>query len=320
MNLELSAEARELGRVVSSAIHDGGGDAIVREVEADPETRHERVDSLLGALGVWDLLPRHEAIELEAAAEVCRAAGWYALPYPLAERLSRLDDEHDLAIVVDGDPLRANVRAVPLRMEAVTMDGRRAEAHPIGDALDSKLGTMVATLSVGPWRAVDGDVVCLPLVLSAWSLLGMTERAFELARRHVLEREQFGRRLADFQAVQFQLTDAAVALQGLQELAKYALWSLHADPSNAWVDALALRAAALDAAAVVFRIAHQLHGAVGFCDEHPLSWLSRHSQPLRRLPLGTAATEAALALGVDRSGLRGLFDRATASYASAASS
>ncbi len=41
---------------------------------------------------------------------------------------------------------------------------------------------------------------------------------------------------------------------------------------------------------MVFRVCHQLHGAVGFCDETTLSWLSRYSQPLRRLPLGLSAT------------------------------
>src|SRR5215211_4539255 len=100
MNLELSAEALELGRVVRSVIDGAGGDAIVRDAEAAPATRHERVDPLLGALGVWDLSPRADAVELEAAAEVCRASGWFALPYPVPERLSRFDNDHDLAIVV----------------------------------------------------------------------------------------------------------------------------------------------------------------------------------------------------------------------------
>ena len=51
-------------------------------------------------------------------------------------------------------------------------------------------------------------------------------------------------------------------------LAKYALWSVQAAASaEALDDALALRLAALEAAEVVFRVAHQLHGAIGFCDE-----------------------------------------------------
>ena len=85
--------------------------------------------------------------------------------------------------------------------------------------------------------------------------------------------------------MQFQLTDAEVERVGLEELAKYALWSVETRRPEALDDALALRAAALEAADVVFRVAHQLHGAIGFCDETTLSWVSRVSVPIRRLAL-----------------------------------
>ena len=93
----------------------------------------------------------------------------------------------------------------------------------------------------------------------------------------------------------------AVERGGLEMLARYALWS------GELADALALRLAALEAADVVFRVAHQLHGAVGFCDETTLSWLSRHSQPLRRLPWGLSATRELLADAVEAHGLTGLY-------------
>ena len=114
----------------------------------------------------------------------------------------------------------------------------------------------------------------------------MLDRALDVTREYVRERHQFGQALASFQGVQFQLTDAEVERLGVEELAKYALWSIGARPDDALADALALRLAAIEAADVVFRVAHQLHGAIGFCDETMLSWLSRYSQPLRRLPLG----------------------------------
>jgi alkylation response protein AidB-like acyl-CoA dehydrogenase len=91
-------------------------------------------------------------------------------------------------------------------------------------------------------------------------------------------------------------------------LAKYALWSIQAGNPEATQDALALRMAALEAAEVVFRVAHQLHGAMGFCDETPLSWLSRYSQPIRRAPFGLSATRALLAERIGRHGLTGLFN------------
>ena len=103
--------------------------------------------------------------------------------------------------------------------------------------------------------------------------------------------------------MQFQLTDAEVERVGLEELAKYALWSIETRRPEALDDALALRAAALEAAEIVFRVAHQLHGAIGFCDETTLSWVSRASVPLRRLPFGLSATRARLLRSIGRHGL-----------------
>ena len=120
-------------------------------------------------------------------------------------------------------------------------------------------------------------------------------------------RHQFGQPLSSFQSVQFQLTDAEVERVGVEELAKHALWSVATGRPDAVADALALRLAAVEAAEIVFRITHQLHGAIGFCDETALSWLSRASQPLRRLPLGPSATRAVLTDHLGRRGLTGLF-------------
>jgi alkylation response protein AidB-like acyl-CoA dehydrogenase len=93
----------------------------------------------------------------------------------------------------------------------------------------------------------------------------------------------------------------------VETLAKYALWTIGTGRPEALDDALALRMSAIEAAEIVFRVCHQLHGAVGFCDETTLSWLSRYSQPLRRLPLGLSATRDLLTGRVGGDGLSGLF-------------
>jgi 3-oxo-4-pregnene-20-carboxyl-CoA dehydrogenase alpha subunit len=98
-----------------------------------------------------------------------------------------------------------------------------------------------------------------------------------------------------------------VERSGVEILAKYTLWSIATGRPEALNDALALRMSAIEAAEVVFRVCHQLHGAVGFCDETTLSWLSRYSQPLRRLPLGLSATREVLTQRVGGTGLTGLF-------------
>ena len=287
MILDLGEDAKEYGRQALRAFEAAGGDQLVQQAEAKPDTRDALVGPVLNELGAWELDARTDADGLEAAAALCRSAGYWALPYPVAERLARpVDLDVDGLIVVADDP--------PCRRH-------RRRRVPLGgsDIWTARGAPSSATVSTGPAFVTElelseidrngaGDVA-LGLVLPCWTLLGMLDRAIELTIAHVSLRKQFGQPLSAFQGVQFQLTDAEVERSGLEILAKYALWSIGTGKPEALDDALALRMSAIEAAEVVFRVCHQLHGAVGFCDETTLSWLSRYSQPLRRLPLGLSA-------------------------------
>jgi alkylation response protein AidB-like acyl-CoA dehydrogenase len=215
--------------------------------------------------------------------------------------------------VVYGDRPAAAVADLDLRWATVTLDGKRGLVDRVQPGEGPRTAAFVASLDVRPAGEAPGDEsrrrdLALALALPCWTLLGMLDQAIDLTRAHVLVRHQFGQPLSGFQGVQFQLTEAEVERAGLEMLARYALWSIQAGLPEAAEDALALRLAALEAAEVVFRVAHQLHGAMGFCDESPLSWLSRYSQPARRLPLGVSATRALLAQRLGRRGLTGLFN------------
>jgi len=308
MNIDLSEEAAEFGRLGLQALEAAGGDQLAVLAEQEPARRESLVAPVLGELGAWELDPRGDADELEAAAALCRSTGYCAAPYPVAERLSRPADLDVDGLVVVADPgPAAAVAGLDLRWAAVTLAGRRSMAVARPPVAPPRTSAFVTELDLEP---VDGDGAqdaALGLVLPCWTLLGMLDRAIDLARSHVLVREQFGQPLAAFQGVQFQLADAAAERGGVEVLAKYALWSVQAENTEALDDALALRLAAVEAAEIVFRVAHQLHGAMGFCDEAPLSWLSRYSQPLRRLPLGRSATLEALTDRLSRRGLTGLF-------------
>ncbi|MCV7280705.1 acyl-CoA dehydrogenase [Mycolicibacterium flavescens] len=304
MNLELSEDAAEYGRQALRAFEAAGGDELVQQAEAKPEARESLVGPVLAGLGAWDLDARSDADGLEAAAALCRSAGYWALPYPVAERLAAPTDlDTDGLIVVAGNRPAAAVGGLETRWSTVTLGGVRGTVTgtgPVGPGFVSELQTS----AVDDQGAAD---VALGLVLPCWTLLGMLDRAIELTVAHVSLRKQFGQTLSSFQGVQFQLTDAEVERSGLDILAKYALWSIATGRPEALTDALALRLSALEAAEIVFRVCHQLHGAVGFCDETTLSWLSRYSQPLRRLPLGLSATREALTRTAGRAGLTGLY-------------
>jgi len=303
---DLGDEAAEYGRNARRAFEAAGGDELVQEAERSGD--RGGAAKLLDELGAWDLDPWAGTEEMEAAAALCRSAGWWALPHPVAERLARPRDlDVDGLVVVASHAPAAAVAGTDLRWAAVTLDGRRSLATPAAPTAPPRTSGFVVGLSLAPVdRAGAGDVA-LGLVLPCWTLLGMLDRALDLTAAYVQARQQFGQPLASFQGVQFQLTDAEVERVGLEELAKHALWSVETRRPEALDDALALRLAAIEAAEVVFRIAHQLHGAIGFCDETMLSWLSRASQPLRRLPLGLSATRAALTDRLGRHGLTGLF-------------
>ena len=317
MITELSSEATEYGRVAREAFAAAGGDELAPRAAEAPEQREFLVASVLDDLGAWDLDVRGSADDAEAAAALCRSAGYWAIPAPLAERLARptdvggVDIDIDGLIVVDAVSPSGPVAGLDLRWVAVDLDGRRSSASPRPDAADARAEGFVVPLALEPLDA-DGEGgheadAALGIVLSCWTLLGSVDRAVDVTRAHILEREQFGQPLAAFQGVQFQLTDAEVERLGFEELAKHALWSVSTQRPEALDDALALRLAALEGAEIAFRVAHQLHGAIGFCDETPLSWVSRASIPLRRLPLGLSATRAELTRRIARRGLTGLF-------------
>ncbi|WP_410872833.1 acyl-CoA dehydrogenase family protein [Nocardia sp. A7] len=306
MNLELADEATEFGSQALRALGAAGGDELVRAAELEPAKRSALVDPVLSRLGAWELAPRRDPVELEAAAALCRSAGYWATPYPVAERLARPDGA-DALFVVAGPRPAAAIGGLTLRIVAIDPDGQCGSVTASPATGTARETAFVTPITVRPTDTDGIDDLALAVTLPCWTLLGMLDRALVLARDHVLVREQFGRPLAEFQSVQFQLTDAEVERKGVEMLARYALWSIQTGQPDAVADALALRLAALEAAEIVFRVAHQVHGALGFCDEAPLSWLSRHSLPLRRLPLGITGTEDLLTRRIGTRGLAGPF-------------
>ena len=108
----------------------------MQQAEAKPDIREALVGPVLNELGAWELDPRTDADGLEAAAALCRSAGYWALPYPVAERLARpVDlDVDGLIVVADNRPVGRHRRArVPLggsHIGRCTKHGRRPWCSP----------------------------------------------------------------------------------------------------------------------------------------------------------------------------------------------
>jgi alkylation response protein AidB-like acyl-CoA dehydrogenase len=100
--------------------------------------------------------------------------------------------------------------------------------------------------------------------------LGGARACWEAARGYMLERRQFGQRLADFQALQFQLADMATELDAARLMLRRAATSLDkADPDATLHCAMAKRLAT-DAGFRVCNEALQLHGGYGYLKDFPI--------------------------------------------------
>ncbi|WP_313666794.1 acyl-CoA dehydrogenase family protein [Arsenicicoccus bolidensis] len=129
--------------------------------------------------------------------------------------------------------------------------------------------------------AVSTDVVAAlrhrAALVRAIQMCGAMDAAVAATVRHVGERVQFGRSLAQFQAVQHRLADAAAEAA----LARAATWAaldeaVETDFTGEGlpVSIAVARSCAGQAGSAVVRAAHQLHGAIGTTWEHSLRQLT----------------------------------------------
>ena len=306
MNPTLPAEAVAFGESAKGAFEKLGGVDAARRAEADPAGR-TAVGVALAALGADELDPREDLDVAAAAAELCRVAGRVVLPYPVVAVLLRQPDGSPFS-VVGSDRGRVSHADLFPEWTVALIDGTVCRATGPATRLGTRLGPFVGDLTIGDLAGAPNPAdVALALTLGAWQVLGGVERALELAIEHVSGRIQFGQPISAFQAVQFQLADAALGVDGLRELCRFTLWRLAADPAGAPADALALRVHAIDVARSVLRTTQQLHGASGVCEEYDISVICRHIQPLLRLPFGAEATLSALVDAIATTGFESLF-------------
>jgi len=107
--------------------------------------------------------------------------------------------------------------------------------------------------------------------------LGLAEGALEVALRYAGERRQFGRRLVDFQGVQFRLADLATEIEAGRHLTYHAAWlqdqglpfGKEAAMAKLYCSELAMRATAQ---------AIQILGGVGYTSDYPVERMMRDAK------------------------------------------
>ena len=171
--------------------------------------------------------------------------------------------EADLALVaVEGQPRGLSVRATP------GLDATRKLYELSFDDLTLSTSALLATgpaAELATGRGIDTATlaVCAELV-------GGMQWTLETATAYVQTREQFGRSIGSFQAVQHQLADVLLWLESSRSAAYYAAWALNEDDPAAAAAISIAKAYISDAAREVGNRGVQVHGGIGFTWEHDL--------------------------------------------------
>jgi short-chain 2-methylacyl-CoA dehydrogenase len=108
---------------------------------------------------------------------------------------------------------------------------------------------------------------------------GLAQGAYDLALKYAGEREQFGKPIAEFQAVQFKLADMATEIEAGRNLVYKAAWLKDQERPFAQEAAMAK----LYTGELAHRVANdalQIHGGYGFMEESAISRLYRDQKIL----------------------------------------
>jgi alkylation response protein AidB-like acyl-CoA dehydrogenase len=109
--------------------------------------------------------------------------------------------------------------------------------------------------------------------------LGLAQGAYDLAFAYAQQRQQFGKPISKFQAVQFQLADMATEIEAGRQLVYRAAWLKDQGKPFALAAAQAKLYTGLLSNRVV-DAALQIHGGYGFMNEFPISRLYRDQKIL----------------------------------------
>ena len=109
----------------------------------------------------------------------------------------------------------------------------------------------------------------LALLATACELLGVMEKAQEITFDYLRIRKQFGKLIGSFQALQHQAVNIYIKTEAVRSL----VYQIAANNDAYRIDpalAIAVKAKASEDALAVTQACIQLHGGIGFTDEHDI--------------------------------------------------
>jgi len=164
-----------------------------------------------------------------------------------------------------------------------TVDGRKLSTLTLKDAPADLIPSRQSSRS-----AVEA-VTDLALIALSAELLGVMEKAQEITFDYLRIRKQFGKPIGSFQALQHQAVNIYIRTETTRSL----LYQIAANNDPYRIDpalAVSVKAKASEDAMFVIQGCIQLHGAIGFTDEHDIGLYLKRAMLLSSL-FGNAAAQ-----------------------------
>lgn len=242
---------------------------------------------------------------LRELAVVLESSGYHAAPVPLAEHdllaswllgvadvtapaepmTAAVTDErldgHQLVATIDHVPWATAAGVIVVAgdgfVAAIPRDDVTVEEYTDIAGRPGGLLRINTTLGDGQYRAVSTalglEFRLRGALARASQTCGALSRALEITNEHAKQREQFGRPIAKFQAVQALIASAAGALAVAKTATQFATEIVATHGFGSAEGQFAVSVAKIEssrAATLVARNAHQVHGAIGFTLDHRL--------------------------------------------------
>jgi acyl-CoA dehydrogenase len=249
---------------------------------------------------------------LRDAIVILQIAGRHAAPIPLAETgvlagwllgaaglqvadgpLSVIPGRREDDLRLDGNRLSGSAHRVPwgrsvARLVAVldghvvvTAPARATRLDPMTNVAGEPRDTLhfdrvtVDAMAAAP-EGVSAEMLRLRGALTRAALMsGALQALARMTETYTAARQQFGRPIGSFQAVQAHVVTAAEEAALVDVAVQAAAAACQSDHQPAWFEIASAKLVANHAALVATRAAHQAHGAIGMTQEYPLHQFSR---------------------------------------------
>ena len=186
----------------------------------------------------------------------------------------------------------AVVLSLPTEDGGVLLEPGDAEVEPL-ELIDATRS--YARVSTGGGEPLPGPVdaaIQRAFIAISAELVGLAQRAMEMAVEYAKEREQFGRPIGAYQAVSHRCAEMLWDVEEARSLTLYAAWCADAEPESLPAAAHMAKARASDSGWSVTASALQVLGGIGFTWEHDLQFLLKRAKVDGQL-LGTAGAHRA---------------------------